>query len=132
MAQHAGLRVSSSATSVDESAALSGFLLLDFFFDDFILNIFSKCKEIFPDIEPLIFKISGKFIECVDDNSLDIGKSMKVNLELFKLFNTIHYNQFSFRVVSLIEASICVICGVNTTCNAIESQTSHVGNDPFW
>ncbi len=96
MAQHTGLRVSSSATSVDESAALSGFLFLDFFFDDFILNIFSKSKEIIPDIEPLIFKISGKFIECIDDNSLDIGKSMKVNLELFKLFNTIHYNQFSF------------------------------------
>ena len=55
MAQHAGLWVSCGATSVDESAALSGFLLLDFFFDDFIFDIFSESKEIFPDIEPLIF-----------------------------------------------------------------------------
>jgi hypothetical protein len=132
VAQHAGLRVTSGATSVDESAALSGFLLLNFFFDDFIFNIFSKSKEIFPDIEPLIFKFSGKFIERIDNNSLDIGESMKVDFELFKLFNTVHNYQFCFRVVSLIEASICVICGINTTSNAIESQTTHVCNDPFW
>ena len=96
MAQHAGLRVSCGATSVDESAALSRFLLLDFFLDDFIFNIFSKCKKIFPDVESLIFKIGGKFVKCVNNNSLDIGESVEVNFELFKLFDTIHYNQFSF------------------------------------
>jgi hypothetical protein len=131
MTQHASLRVSSSATSVDESAAFAWLLLLDFFLDDIVLNIFSKSQEIFPGIVPFVLEISRKFLKSIDNNSFNVGELVQVDFVLLELLYAVNHNHFSLRVFCLVKAGLSCIGGVHTADYAVEGNASHVRNGPL-
>ena len=132
MTQHASFRVPSCATSIDESAAFTRLLLLDFFLDDIVLNIFSKSQEILPGIVPFVFKIGWKFLKSIDNNSFNVGELVQVDFVLLELLDAVNHNQFSLRMFCLVKAGLSCICGVHTTDDAVKVDASHVRNDPLW
>lgn len=106
-------------------------LLLDLLFNYIVLHFFSEVKEIFPDIVSFIFDVIRKFIQGVYDNGFNIRELMEVNLILLKLFDAVNNNDFSFRVVGLIETCISIIGWINSTHHSIVQDSSNKRDDPF-
>ena len=131
MTQHASLRVSSCATSIDECTAFARLLLFDFILDDIVLNIFSKGKEVLPGIVPFVFKIGWKLLKSIDNNSFNVGEFVQVDFVLLKLFYAVNHNQLSLRMFCLVKTSLSCVGGVDTAGDAVEIYTSHVRNDPL-
>ena len=131
MTEHASFWISSGTTCVNEAAAFSRFLFIDLLFNDIILNLFTEGQEILPDVETLILKFIWQLIKSINNDSLNIRKSVKVNLILFQLLNTVNHNNFSLRVISLVEASLGIVSWVNTTCDAVITNTALECDNPF-
>jgi hypothetical protein len=131
MTQHACFRISSSSTSVNETAAFTRLLSLNLFVDNFLFDIFAQCHEIFPYEKPLIFNFIWKLIKCIDHDSLNIGQSMQIDFVFLELLYAVDYNKLGFRMISLIEAGFSVVCWVNSTDDTVGCHTALECNNPL-
>ena len=107
-------------------------LLEHFLLDDAFWHRFTQLHKVSPQINSLIIVFFRDFIFKPDDNCFDVGKFVQINIVLLQILNCINYQNFSFWMLSLVQASFCLVGDVNSTGHGVEEDAPMVSNRPLW
>ena len=132
MAKHNTFWISCSATSVDQAATHTWFLLLHFTINQIVTYIWAQWLEIFPEEKLLPLKLFWKSLDTPDDERFNLRHFIFIDSKYSQTFDRIHHNYFCWRVIYLIKTSIWLICNVYTRVDCIVTYRSHESYQPLW
>ena len=131
MAQHAAFRIASCTTSVDQAAGSARFLSCHLCQDDFVLDGKSSLNEIFPEEEARAGYVGRKAWLTPENESFDSVILVEVHSEALQMLGTLAYDDFCLSMVSLVEASVCLVRDVDTRVDLIVHDAANESDGPL-